>query len=133
MKVLLVEDSRPVAIVLSNSLMAIGFEVDIVRNGLEAVQQYALEVPDLIFMDLEMPVMNGFEATSRIRAIESANHNLWTPIIFLTAADSTQNIVTAIESGADDLTKNANRAFAMLAVITILKHGRPLAGEVRPA
>ena len=47
-----------------------------------------------------MPVMNGFEATNRIRAFESTQQWAWTPIIFLTASDTPENIVTAIEAGA---------------------------------
>jgi diguanylate cyclase (GGDEF)-like protein len=53
-------------------------------------------------MDIEMPVMNGFEATSRIRAFEATQKWAWTPIIFLTASDTPENMVTAIEAGGDD-------------------------------
>jgi diguanylate cyclase (GGDEF)-like protein len=53
-------------------------------------------------MDIEMPLMNGFEATNRIRAYEATQKWAWTPIIILTASDIPENLVTAIEAGADD-------------------------------
>jgi diguanylate cyclase (GGDEF)-like protein len=53
-------------------------------------------------MDIEMPVMNGFEATNRIRAYEATQSWAWTPIIFLTASDTSENLITAIEAGGDD-------------------------------
>jgi diguanylate cyclase (GGDEF)-like protein len=53
-------------------------------------------------MDIEMPVMNGFEAASRIRAVEATQRWAWTPIIFLTASDTEENLITAIEAGGDD-------------------------------
>jgi len=53
-------------------------------------------------MDVQMPVMNGFEAAERIRALEANEDCAWTPIIFLTASDTPENLVTAIEAGGDD-------------------------------
>jgi diguanylate cyclase (GGDEF)-like protein len=53
-------------------------------------------------MDIEMPVMNGFEAASRIRAVEATQSWAWTPIIFLTASDTEHNLIAAIEAGGDD-------------------------------
>jgi diguanylate cyclase (GGDEF)-like protein len=49
-----------------------------------------------------MPVMNGFEAAARIRAVEATQRWAWTPIIFLTASDTEENLITAIEAGGDD-------------------------------
>ena len=49
-----------------------------------------------------MPVMNGFEATNRIRAFEATQKWAWTPIIILTIHDTPENLITAIEAGADD-------------------------------
>lgn len=100
MKILLVEDMRAVAALMTARLAAFGHEVCHAENGEVAVALFQREAPDLVLMDLEMPVMNGIEATGRIRALE--NGDVWTPIIFLTASDTPEHLVTAIEAGADD-------------------------------
>lgn len=102
MKILLVEDSRAMAAVMSVRLSSFGYSVAVAENGAQAVVKFTEWSPDLILMDIEMPVMNGFEATSRIRAIEATQDWAWTPILFLTASDTLENLVTAIEAGGDD-------------------------------
>lgn len=102
MKILLVEDTRAVAAVMAARLGTFGYEVRIAGNGQIAFDMYCEAPPDLVLMDIEMPVMNGFEATNRIRAFEATRKWAWTPIIFLTASDTPENLVTAIEAGGDD-------------------------------
>ena len=107
MKILLVEDTRTVAMVMSARLTSFGFDVVVAENGKIAVDKFTQEAPDLVLMDIEMPVMNGFEATNRIRAFEATQKWAWTPILFLTASDTAQNLVTAIEAGGDDFLAKA--------------------------
>lgn len=102
MKILLVEDTRAMAAVMASRLGAFGHEVEIAQNGKIAVDMFAAGHYELILMDIEMPVMNGFEATNRIRALEATRQWAWTPIVFLTASDTPENLVTAIEAGGDD-------------------------------
>lgn len=102
MKILLVEDSRAIAAVMASRLASFGHEVDIADNGARAVDKFTGASWDLVLMDIEMPVMNGFEATNRIRAHEATQQWAWTPILFLTASDTAENLVTAIEAGGDD-------------------------------
>lgn len=102
MKILLVEDSRAMAAVMSVRLSSFGYLVEVAVNGALAVEKFSEWSPDLILMDIEMPVMNGFEATARIRAIEATQDWAWTPILFLTASDTQENLITAIEAGGDD-------------------------------
>lgn len=102
MKILLVEDALSVAAVMAARLNSFGYEVILAENGKVAVEQFQKSAPDLILMDIEMPVMNGFEATNRIRAFETTQQWAWTPILFLTASDNSESLVTAIEAGADD-------------------------------
>ncbi|MDP2808727.1 MAG: diguanylate cyclase [Rhodocyclaceae bacterium] len=102
MKILLVEDTRAVAAVMAARLTSFGHEVSHAENGQVAFDKFRESPPDLVLMDIEMPVMNGFEATNRIRALETTQKWAWTPIIFLTASDTPENLITAIEAGGDD-------------------------------
>jgi len=102
MKILLVDDAKAVQMVMTSRLQSYGYEVLHAANGQEGVAVFASSAPDLVLMDVEMPVMNGFVATNRIRAFEATQQWAWTPIIFLTSSDTVENLVTAIEAGADD-------------------------------
>jgi diguanylate cyclase (GGDEF)-like protein len=102
MRILLVDDARSVVMVMTSRLASYGYDVVHAANGQEAVNTFASAAPDLVLMDIEMPVMNGFEATNRIRAFEATQAWAWTPIIFLTSSDTVENLVTAIEAGGDD-------------------------------
>lgn len=107
MKILLVDDSRAVGAVLGARLVAIGHTVVFAENGLQAVEHFTAMPPDLVLMDIEMPVMDGFEAVRRIRDLERQGEWAWTPVIFLTASDTPENLITAIEAGADDFLAKA--------------------------
>ncbi len=107
MKILLVDDSRAVAAVLAPRLTSYGHEVSLAENGQVAFNKFCESPPDLILMDIEMPILNGFEAARKIRTYESAQQMAWTPIIFLTASDTPENLIMAIDAGGDDfLPKN---------------------------
>lgn len=102
MKILLVDDSKAVAMVTCARLESFGHEVIHAADGPAAIGHFQQDHFDLILMDIEMPGMNGFEATTRIRALEGNEAWAWTPIIFVTATDTPTNLVTAIEAGGDD-------------------------------
>ncbi|TGJ98921.1 PAS domain S-box protein [Leptospira langatensis] len=70
------------------------------QNGKEAVQKYEAERPDLVFMDIQMPEMNGYEATRYIRKLESAGVHV--PIIAVTAGIVSGEREKCIEAGMDD-------------------------------
>lgn len=70
-----------------------------VTDGLAAVSSCQLQLPDLIFMDVQMPVMNGYEATRQIRLMESGTH---IPIIALTAGNVKSERDACFEAGMDD-------------------------------
>lgn len=80
-KILMVEDNQVNQLVGKDILNSFGLEIDIANNGLEAVEKCRVERYDLVFMDLQMPLMDGFEAT---RIIRTFNASL--PIIALSAA-----------------------------------------------
>lgn len=102
MKILLVDDSRTIAMVTGARLESFGYQVKHAVDGEKAIEYFRQEVFDLILMDIEMPGMNGFETTTRIRALEGSEPWAWTPIIFVTATDTPTNLITAIEAGGDD-------------------------------
>jgi diguanylate cyclase (GGDEF)-like protein len=129
MKILLADDARSVAVLLSSRLASFGHEICLAENGQVAFDKFQEFAPDLVLMDIEMPVMNGFDATHLIRAFEAAQKWAWTPIIFLTGASTTDNLVSAIEAGGDDLiAKNMPEAVlrakmkAMTRVATLRQH-----------
>ena len=82
-RILLVEDNKVNQLVVSRILKQKGFSVEIVNNGAKALKKCENERFDLILMDIQMPVMDGIEATQKIRKIEG--HDRHTPIIALTA------------------------------------------------
>lgn len=84
-KILLVEDNRVNQKVASLTLQKWGMQVSIAENGLEAIKQLEHQSFDLILMDLQMPEMNGFEATRHIRSNPELM-NYRTPIVAMTAS-----------------------------------------------
>ncbi|ASB49054.1 response regulator [Alkalitalea saponilacus] len=84
LSLLLVEDNILNQKLIFLNLTKFGFSIDVANNGLEAVDKVIQQRYDLILMDLMMPVMDGFEATIKIREIEE-NKGIHTPIIGLTA------------------------------------------------
>ena len=106
MKVLAVDDNRTNLHILQVFLKKLGHQVILAENGEKAVQRFQMEAPDLILLDIMMPVMDGFEAARRIKA---STQERWTPIIFLSALNRDENLVEGLEAGGDDyLTKPIN-------------------------
>jgi two-component system, cell cycle response regulator DivK len=98
--ILVVEDNLDNRRILVYRLRRIGdFRIVEASNGQEALDAVVVEPPDLIFMDLKMPVMDGWEATRRIRALESGRY---IPIIALTAQAMAGDEQKALAAGCDD-------------------------------
>lgn len=134
MKVLLVEDTRSVAMVMAARMQSIGHEVTLAANGKEAVDRFIGNAPDLVIMDIDMPVMNGFEATQCIREYEArSQQGNWTPIIFLTASDTLENLKTAIEAGGDDFLPKSAPEAVLLAKMTAMARIAALRGRLMEA
>ncbi|HET8829459.1 MAG TPA: response regulator, partial [Pelobium sp.] len=72
------------------------------NNGLEAIESYQIQRPDLIFMDLQMPIMNGYDATKKIRALAKDNKAHQTVIVALTAGNIKGEKERCLEIGMDD-------------------------------
>lgn len=97
--VLVVDDHPQAQLLLTRFLKRMGYRVETAANGLEAVSAVSRVRPDIILMDLTMPVMGGFEATEQIRA---AACERWIPIVFLSATPDSAALIRALERGADD-------------------------------
>lgn len=100
-KIMLVEDNAINMFLLKTIILKIVPKATIfeIKNGLEAVNQFQTILPDIIFMDIQMPVMNGYEATKSIRNLESGNN---TPIIAITAGTEKEEKSKCIEIGMSD-------------------------------
>jgi two-component system, cell cycle response regulator DivK len=99
MKILLVEDNEMNRDMLSRRLVRKGFEVVMAVDGGQAVSMAESEHPDLILMDMSLPVIDGWEATRRVKAAEATAH---IPVIALTAHAMSGDREKALEAGCDD-------------------------------
>jgi CheY-like chemotaxis protein len=72
--ILLVEDHEDIRSAMRTRLCHSGYEVFEAANGQQGVELARAEVPDLIFMDLEMPILNGFDAIEQLQTDESCSH-----------------------------------------------------------
>jgi two-component system cell cycle response regulator DivK len=99
MKILYVEDNDDNIYMLEKRLKRAGFTVLIARDGAQGVAMAAAELPDVILMDLGLPVLDGWEATRRIKAAPQTKH---IPVIALTANAMTGDREKAIAAGCDD-------------------------------
>jgi diguanylate cyclase (GGDEF)-like protein/PAS domain S-box-containing protein len=103
MRILLVEDSRSSALPIIAFLRQQGHEVSHVTDGKAALESFTALPPDLVLMDVVMPVMDGIEATRRIKALGGTR---WVPVLLMTSLSSQDEIVAGLDAGADDyLTK----------------------------
>ncbi len=98
-KILIVEDTEPIIMLLSEYLRYRGYQILAARNGMEGVMLALKEKPDLILMDVMMPVMDGVEATKRIRAEEELRD---IPIIALTALAMQGDRERCLQAGMND-------------------------------
>jgi len=105
MKVLLAEDSKTNQILIRAYIEEAGHDIVIVSDGQQAIEQFKNARPDLVLMDIIMPIKDGIEAAKEIRALCEQDGD-WVPIIFLSAMTESKDIVYAIDAGGDDyLTK----------------------------
>ena len=95
-KVLLADDDNNILVSLSSYLQESGFEVITARDGIEALNKFHADPPDIVLLDIMMPSMNGLDVLKQLRTTST------TPIILLTARDEETDTVVGLELGADD-------------------------------
>jgi CheY-like chemotaxis protein len=98
-KILLVEDDMMNLDMLSRHLRLAGLQVITATNGLDAVRLARLELPDLILMDMGLPILNGWQATHRIK---SAPETRAIPVIALTAYAMAEDRAKCLAVGCDE-------------------------------
>jgi CheY-like chemotaxis protein len=116
-KILLVEDNEMNRDMLSRRLKRNGYEVVIATDGQQGVEMAASEAPDLILMDMSLPVIDGWEATRQVRENEATRK---IPVIALTAHAMAGDREKAIEAGCDDYDTKPVEITRLLGKITAL-------------
>ena len=94
-----VDDTAANRQILQVFLKKLGFKVIAAEDGIQAVEQFSVSRPDIVLMDVMMPVMDGYEATRRIKALCGER---WVPVVFLSALDKHENLVAGLDAGGDD-------------------------------
>ncbi len=121
-KILLVEDNEDNRDMLSRRLVRKGYDVALANDGGEGVAQAVAEKPDLILMDMSLPVLDGWEATRRIKADPRTRA---IPVIALTAHAMSDDRDKAVAAGCDEYdTKPVDLPRLLGKIETLLAEGR---------
>ena len=99
MKIVYVEDNEDNVFVLENRLKRAGFDVLVATDGLRGIALTAAEQPSLVIMDLGLPVLDGWEATRRLKSDPATRH---IPVIALSAHAMAGDREKALAAGCDD-------------------------------
>ena len=100
-RILLVDDNEEIRLIVATFLKKTPHKLAMAENGAEAVEKLKSTPYDLVLMDMQMPVMDGYTAVAKIRAWEQKNKEPPTPVIALTADDARQDIQKALDAGCD--------------------------------
>src|SRR5690349_7939444 len=98
-RILIVDDEPFNVDYLEQELEELNYETISAANGQEALEKIRAESPDLVLLDIMMPLVDGFGVLDKVKA-DPATRNI--PIIVISASNDLQNIVKGIESGAED-------------------------------
>jgi len=127
-KALIVDDEMTNRVILKSLLKKQGYETVEAVNGQQAIDMYRLESPDIIFMDVMMPEVDGYEAT---RQIKSESGTTFIPVIFLTAMTDEESLSRCIEAGGDDFLTKPYDNFILRTKIHAMQRITSLNREVR--
>ena len=119
-KILLVEDNEMNRDMLSRRLQRKGYQVVLALDGQSGVEMAQTEAPDLVLMDMSLPVLDGWEATRRLKADAATRH---IPVIALTAHAMSSDREKALEAGCDDYDTKPVELPRLLAKIEALLSG----------
>ena len=126
-KILLVEDNEMNRDMLSRRLQRKGYEVVLAVDGQSGVEMAQANAPDLVLMDMSLPVLDGWEATRRLKADATTQR---IPIIALTAHAMSSDRERALEAGCDDYdTKPVELPRLLGKIEALLSGGRKVSAE----
>lgn len=128
-KILLVEDNEMNRDMLSRRLQRKGYQVVLALDGQTGVEMSQTQAPDLILMDMSLPVLDGWEATRRLKADTATRH---IPVIALTAHAMSSDREKALEAGCDDYDTKPVELPRLLAKIEALLSGDEMAAVGKP-
>ncbi|MGN7610685.1 ATP-binding protein [Magnetococcales bacterium HHB-1] len=112
---LVVDDNADNRLLLTRQLETVGFQIETASQGLEAIEKFQSLKPDLIWMDLRMPVMNGLEATKKIRTLEGGDKVV---IVALTASAFREDQHHILSSGCQAMMP---KPYALHEIFTLLE------------
>lgn len=120
-KILIIEDELSLQQTLKLNLELEGYTIDVCSSGKDALLITKRFMPDLILLDMMLPVYNGTEIFKQLR-----QDNLTMPVIFLTAKNTTQDKIEGLKLGADDyITKPFDLEELLLRINNVFKHLKP--------
>ncbi|MEW7998526.1 MAG: SpoIIE family protein phosphatase [Candidatus Thiodiazotropha endolucinida] len=125
---LIVEDEVTNRMILKALLKKHGYNVIEAENGAEAIQHFKKQSPDIIFMDVMMPVMDGYEAASEIKRLAG---DQFVPIIFLTAMSDEKALARCVEVGGDDFLSKPYSFTVLSAKVKAMERIRTLHQDTR--
>ncbi len=127
-RILVAEDNLTNRKILGAMLEAEGFDVLAAENGRVAVESFERHQPDVVLMDIEMPELDGYEAT---RLIKRSAGERFVPVIFLTAKHDDESLARCIECGGDDFLTKPYSKVILRAKLDALMRVRQLHGNIR--
>ena len=126
-KVLVVDDEQDILELIRHSLAKEGFEVHVAANGAQAIEQARKVKPEIIIMDVMMPVMDGMEACRQLKDNPDTKN---IPVIFLTARSEEFAELAGFEAGADDyIAKPVRNRVLLSRVKAILRRGNAIQNQ----
>jgi diguanylate cyclase (GGDEF)-like protein len=126
--ILLAEDSMVVRAVVRSQLIEHGFDVVEAEDGERAIEAFRECHPDVVLLDIEMPVLGGFEVLAAIKEDPESGD---TPVVFLTAREATSDLIDALELGAHDYLRKPFDGGELLARVRAARRVKALQDELR--
>ncbi len=127
MKILIADDNPTNRAVLSALVVQMGHHPILAEDGRQAVELFESELPDLVLMDVMMPVEDGLQATARIKSLSTGR---FTPVIIITALDGDDDLIKGMEAGADDYFTKPIKVQVVKAKVRSIEHSIEIQRQV---